>query len=340
MQAALGDGTVRQCDIYDPFPEDFVRRVRDKRVDGLYDHLALRFGLPGRELHRGVQAFRIPLYGNVVSPYQGVGVEEISTVRDIERAGKSSGKRLEITYFRGALGSIVNHQRGSAVCHVQVDVEGLAHVPEDVHGKAGREQAGRVGIDDLRVSLAFFLEQVGTMAEFFSLKVDLGVVHDVGNGEVHVFADRDMKDVTGLVCVYDVREVVQHGHRLVHVVEREIYVVCVVRENVLQICPKGGCHAYVCIQAEHGINFSLYVGYETHFIADIELVGTVTEVLVHQIATGGGEQETQYAEKAFHIFMVTKSEDRYKFIIIQIKTAAEALLRLFVVPAGHDPATP
>ena len=81
---------------------------------------------------------------------------------------------------------------------------------------------------DTGTAISFLLEQTGFSTEIVILQIHLGIVHYIGDCEMKVPARRNMKGITSLVVIDNIREVFQQLHRLFYIIEREIHVMGIV----------------------------------------------------------------------------------------------------------------
>ena len=196
-------------------------------------------------------------------------------------------------------GGIQNQARG-AVGHVQVYVKLLVHALDDIHGKAGGEQARAVAVH----GIGPFLQQGGRMAGFVFYQPYGAIFHYVGYGQVHVLANRYHQGVAASGGIHLVLLMVQAQGISYYIVEREVYIVGMVGKHRSQMRAHGGRQGYLRTQTQFGFQLCGYVGYQLELIINPQVFSAVALVLVYEAASG--ENRSQGHEPKADMFPVVQ----------------------------------
>ena len=118
------------------------------------------------------------------------------------------------------------------------------------------------------------------MTEVRAFERGCPVAFDIGDGRVHILAERHEEGVAHLIGVHLMTFVMQKGTVALHVVEREVDVTGIVGEDGIQIIPQGLQEVGVIFPVELLLEFDRQVGDQMQVVVQRHLLITVAQILI------------------------------------------------------------
>ena len=237
----------------------------------------------GREIHRSVAQLGTFFYLHLIGLDNRGMLKTVYAVGHIKSGSKAGGIYPDILYTASKR---IQHKGSSAVGHIQVYLELLVFPFLHVHQGTGRKDT----LPMRREGIGHLLLEMTACTGVVIFQREGAVILQVGQSQMPVLVNRNVKGIAGLAGIHDVTLMMQANLFSLNIVERQVYVVGAAGENVAKVRLQGRCHGNIGIQTEFRLQLGGNVGLQQEFVLQLVFCFTDNQVLIHQAAGPEGRQ--------------------------------------------------